>query len=172
MNMKKLSLALAVFAASVVPTRATVTTGSAGNPINIMPVIPAAAGNMTCANVAVTTFTATQVMAARTSAIRTGLFIINASTVPMNGGTTRAPDVIWNANSGMSANVGSSSYAATPGVLLHPKPSVLGQASTVGSNDQSRLDGSGVPSGAIYAVAESSNATTNVQATVTACEWY
>lgn len=171
--MKKylMCLALALVAALAVTSFADVTTSAAGNPINVSQIIPSPAATMNCADVSISTFGATQVLAARTSAIRTALYVINASTIAMSSGT-RPPDVSW---SGASAPtiVAPSAFAQMPGVLLHPAANPTGQTTqSVNGAHFSTKDGSGVYSGAIYAVAESTGATVDVKAFVTACEFY
>lgn len=171
--MKKslLCLALALVAALAVPSFAAITTTAQGNPINTTLTIPQAAGTMNCANVALTTFTATAVLAAQTGAIRQGLYIINTSTIPMSAGS-RIPDLVWSSSSAPTI-VSASNFARMPGVILHSGVNPSGGATqAVNANHSMRLEGSGVPSGAIYAVAESTGASVDVKASATACEWY
>lgn len=172
--MKKslLCLALAILAALHVNSFAAITTGGAGNPINLQTIMPLAVGTMTCTNVAVSTFVATQVLAARTNSVRQGLYVINTSTMALSVNTSRAQDIIWGTQ--FSTTIPSPGLFQTiPGWTLHPgvTPSTA-TAAVVNSSMYAKIDGSGVPSGAIFAIAESTGAAFASSATVTACEFF
>lgn len=180
MNTYKKVLALALAAAlPLLPmgALATVTETSAGGPINSTFVLPTPAPSMNCANVSLTTFSATSVLSQTTSRIRTGLYIVNTSTTPL-ATQSRAPIIWWTPSSTLSE--GSAGIGPTIGRLpflngipLHAAVDpTAAQTATLLGDDRFYQAGSGVYQGAIYAVAESTGAGVNVKAVASACEWY
>lgn len=175
MNKTPMSVALAFAAAlavSVVPVRADVTVGAAGNAINSTVIVPSGAGTLACADVVITTNSATLALAARSAGIRTGLYAINSSTMVMTAGS-RPPDVIILPDAASYVMKSAALFGTTPGMILHPATNPSASSASLPQGD-SRLDqrGSGVYQGAIYAVAESTAGTTNVSGHVKVCEFY
>lgn len=175
--MKKLiaALALSIVAALAVPSHA-VTTTAVGSPINVSIVQGAPAPSFNCATVRPSTHTPTLLLAAPTAWARQSLFIQNVSSNSMVNG--RGPDIVMTPSSALAvgtAGVGPAiaAFRTIPGIYLSAAGNgqiSLPEAGRSPTNKE--WYGAGTPSGAIYVIAESSGATVDVRAQITACEGY
>lgn len=176
MNKYLLCLALALVAALAVPSHSTVTESTPGNSVNSTIIMPAKAPSFNCVSVRPSTHTPTLLIAAPTAYQRTSLFIQNVSSSSMVSG--RGPDIVLTASSALAVGTAGAgpalaAFRTLPGHFLSAAGNGTISLPEVGRSPTTKeWYGSGTPTGAIYAIAESSGATVDVKAQVTACEGY